>query len=72
MHLQVVKTIPQAIAARQELRRRIDRGEIKPPGAEEQEPTKEMKQAAPHPGGSHTLKEAIEGYQADCGSAAGW
>ena len=35
LHLQAAKTIPQAIAARQELRRKIDRGEIKPPGAEE-------------------------------------
>ena len=65
MHLQDAKTIPQAIAARQELRRKIDRGEIKPPGAEGQKPTEEIKQAGPQPVGSHTLKEAIEGYQAD-------
>ena len=65
LHLQDVQTIPQAIAARQELRRKIDRGEIKPPGAEEQEPAEEIKQAGPQLGGSHTLKEAIEGYQAD-------
>src|ERR1039458_5249585 len=38
LHLQAAKTIPQAIAARQELRRKIDRGETKPPGAEVQEP----------------------------------
>src|ERR1019366_8725219 len=65
LHLQDVQTIPQAIAARQELRRKIDRGEIKPPGAEEQQPAEEIKQAGPQLGGSHTLKEAMEGYQAD-------
>ena len=47
LHLQDAKTIPQAIAARQELRRKIDRGEIKPPGAEEQEPAEEIRQASP-------------------------
>ena len=47
MHLQDAKTIPQAIAARQELRRKIDRGEIRPPRAEEQEPAEEIRQASP-------------------------
>jgi hypothetical protein len=47
LHLQAAKTIPQTIAARQELRRKINRGEIRPPGAEEQEPAEEVRQAGP-------------------------
>jgi len=65
MHLQDAKTIPHAVAARQELRRRIDSGEFEPAGAEEQEPAEGTRPAGGHPGGSHTLKEAIVGYQAE-------
>jgi hypothetical protein len=72
LQLQDAQTIAQTIAARQELRRKTDRGEIKPPGGEGQEPAKELKQVGPQPGGSHTLKEAIEGdeFARNGGSAA--
>ena len=69
MHLQDAKTIPQAIAARQELRRKIDRGEINPPGAEGREANRRNKAGRPAARRLATLKEAIKGYRADTRNA---